>query len=102
MVGGNYRLLFDGQDGFARWLEGFYAAIRAMGFWYGDSGIFVRRAALVAMGGVRPIPVMEDYDLVRRMKRAGPTACLAEPPLTTSSPSPRPTQPPSHPRRRAP
>jgi rSAM/selenodomain-associated transferase 2 len=85
VVGGNYRLAFDGEDGFSRWLAGFYAAIRALGFWYGDSGIFVRRAAYDALGGVRPIAVMEDYDLVRRMKRAGPTACLAEPPLVTSS-----------------
>src|SRR3712207_8591705 len=85
VVGGNYRLVFDGEDGFSRWLAGFYAAIRALGFWYGDSGIFVRRAAYDALGGVRPIAVMEDYDLVRRIRRAGPTACLAEPPLTTSS-----------------
>ena len=85
VVGGNYRLVFDGEDGFSRWLAGFYAAIRALGFWYGDSGIFVRRAAYDALGGVRPIAVMEDYDLVRRLRRAGPTVCLAEPPLTTSS-----------------
>ena len=85
VVGGNYRLVFDGEDGFSRWLAGFYAAIRALGFWYGDSGIFVRRACYDAMGGVRPIAVMEDYDLVRRLRRAGPTACLAEPPLVTSS-----------------
>ncbi len=85
VVGGNYRLVFDGEDGFSRWLAGFYAAIRAFGFWYGDSGIFVRRAVYDALGGVRPIAVMEDYDLVRRLRRAGPTVCLAEPPLTTSS-----------------
>lgn len=85
VVGGNYRLLFDGEDGFSRWLEGFYAAIRRLGFWYGDSGVFVRRAAYEALGGVRPIAVMEDYDLVRRVRRAGPTVCLAESPLVTSS-----------------
>jgi rSAM/selenodomain-associated transferase 2 len=85
LVGGNYRLLFDGEDGFSRWLAGFYALIRSLGFWYGDSGIFVRRTAYDALGGVRPIAVMEDYDLVRRLRRAGPTACLAEPPLITSS-----------------
>ncbi len=84
VVGGNYRLAFDGEGGFSRWLAGFYAVIRAFGFWYGDSGIFVRRAAYDALGGVRPIAVMEHYDLVRRLRRAGPTACLAEPPLVTS------------------
>jgi rSAM/selenodomain-associated transferase 2 len=84
-IGGNFRLLFDGADRFSRWLEGFYAWIRARGFYYGDSGIFIRRTALDALGGVRPVPVMEDYDLVRRMARAGRTICVIEPPLTTSS-----------------
>jgi rSAM/selenodomain-associated transferase 2 len=85
VVGGNFRLLFDGEDGFSRWLTGFYACIRRLGFYYGDSGIFVRRAVLERIGGVRPIALMEDYDLVRRMRLAGATACLAEPPLVTSS-----------------
>jgi rSAM/selenodomain-associated transferase 2 len=85
VVGGNFRLLFEGKDGFSQWLTGFYALIRRLGFYYGDSGIFVRRAALDAIGGVRPIALMEDYDLVRRLRRAGPTVCMAEPPLVTSS-----------------
>jgi GT2 family glycosyltransferase len=45
----------------------------------------VRRAALDAIGGVRPIALMEDYDLVRRLRRTGPSVCVAEPPLVTSS-----------------
>jgi rSAM/selenodomain-associated transferase 2 len=85
VIGGNFRLLFDGNDGFSRWLTGFYALIRRFGFYYGDSGIFVRRPVFEAIGGVRPIALMEDYDLVRRLHRAGPTACVAEPPLVTSS-----------------
>jgi len=43
-IGGNFRLLFDGADGFSRWLNGFYAWIRAHGVYYCDSGIFVRRS----------------------------------------------------------
>jgi rSAM/selenodomain-associated transferase 2 len=85
LAGGNFRLLFDGQDEFSCWLNGFYALIRRLGFWYGDSGIFIRRAVHDAIGGVRPQALMEDYDLVRRLRRAGPTACLAWPPLVTSS-----------------
>ena len=83
--GGNFRLLFDGDDGFSRWLDGFYAWIRRHGFYYGDSGIFVRRSVFEAIGGVRPLQLMEDYDFIRRLERAGPTACLADPPLVTSS-----------------
>ena len=84
-VGGNFRLLFDGDDGFSRWLDGFYAWIRAHGFYYGDSAPFVRRAAYDAIGGMRPLALMEDYDFNRRMERLGRTCCLDEPPLRTSS-----------------
>ena len=85
MVGGNFRLLFDGEDAFCRWLDRFYAWIRSKGLYYGDSGIFVRREVYEALGGIRPIALMEDYDFVRRMERAGPTGCIAEPPLVTSA-----------------
>jgi glycosyltransferase involved in cell wall biosynthesis len=84
-VGGNFRLLFDGGTGFDAWLGGFYAFIRRRGLFYGDSGIFARRAALEAVGGVRPIALMEDYDLVRRLRAAGPLLCIGDPPLVTSS-----------------
>jgi rSAM/selenodomain-associated transferase 2 len=85
LVGGNFRLVFDGGDGFSRWLTGFYAWIRRHGLYYGDSGIFVRRAAYDAAGGIRPIAVLEDYAFVRRLERLGPTCCIEEPPLVTSA-----------------
>lgn len=83
--GGNFRVVFDGDSGFARWLTGFYAWLRRFALYYGDSGIFVRRAVYDAIGGVAPMPLMEDYDLVRRLERAGPTTRVDEPPLVTSS-----------------
>lgn len=84
-VGGNFRLVFDGGTRFAAWLTGFYAWIRGKGLYYGDSGIFVRRAVYDAIGGIRPLALMEDYDFVRRLERAGPTLCIGDPPLITSS-----------------
>ncbi len=66
LIGGNFRLLFDGDTIFSRWLTGFYAWIRWCGLYYGDSGIFVRRSVYNAIGGIRPIPIMEDIDFVRR------------------------------------
>ena len=62
LVGGNFRLLFDGDTAFSRRLTDFYAWIRCRGLYYGDSGVFVRREAYDAMGGIRPIAVMEDFD----------------------------------------
>ena len=38
---------------------------------YGDQALFVRRTVLDAMGGVPQMPIMEDLDLVRGMKRRG-------------------------------
>lgn len=85
IVGGNFRLLFDGGDGFSLWLDGFYRWIRSHGFYYGDSAVFVRRAVYDALGGIRPIALMEDYDFIRRMERHGRTCCIENPPLLTSS-----------------
>ena len=83
--GGNFTLVFDGESRFARWLTGFYASIRRFGLYYGDSGIFVRRTVYDAIGGIKPIALMEDYEFVRRLERAGPTIRIEEPPLVTSS-----------------
>lgn len=85
VVGGNFRLIFDGEDRFSRWLTGFYAWLRRRGLFYGDSAIFVRRAALEAIGGVPEIALMEDFELVRRLARRGRLACVSEPPAVTSS-----------------
>ncbi len=83
--GGNFRLLFDGDDGFSRWLGGFYARLRSKGIYYGDSGIFVRREVYERLGGIRPIALMEDYDFVCRLEGAGRTCLIETPALITSS-----------------
>jgi hypothetical protein len=36
---------------------------------YGDQGLLVSRALYQAVGGYRPLPLMEDVDLVRRIGR---------------------------------
>jgi hypothetical protein len=37
---------------------------------YGDQGLLIHRDLLRAVGGMRPLPLMEDIDLVRRLGRA--------------------------------
>lgn len=85
LVGGNFRLIFDGQNRFSRWLTAFYGWIRLFGLYYGDSGIFVRRSVYNAIGGIRPIPLMEDLDFTRRLERFGKTCRIEDLPLITSS-----------------
>lgn len=83
-LGGNFALRFDGHDPFSRALTAYYAVQRSFGVYYGDSTLWLRRSAWDALGGFRPLAIMEDYDLVRRLEAAGRTACLAGPALTSS------------------
>ncbi len=71
VVAGNFHLRFDGARRAARFLTGLYPQLRKLGLCYGDSGIFVRRAAYIKIGGFKPFPVFEDLDLIRRLRRLG-------------------------------
>jgi rSAM/selenodomain-associated transferase 2 len=83
--GGNFRVIFDGVGGFDLWLTAAYAWVRRFALYYGDSGIFVRRSVYDAIGGIKPMALMEDWEFVRRLERAGPTIRVDDPPLVTSS-----------------
>ena len=51
---------------------------------YGDQAIFVRRSVFEALGGFRPMPVMEDLEFMTRLRRAGlPIRILAMPVRTS-------------------
>ncbi len=43
---------------------------RTLALPYGDQGLLIARDCLSAIGGVRPLPLMEDVDLIRRLGRA--------------------------------
>lgn len=65
-----FRFALDSADPRARQLERRVAwRCRALGLPYGDQGLLISRALLDAVGGVRPLPLMEDVDLVRRIGR---------------------------------
>jgi rSAM/selenodomain-associated transferase 2 len=83
--GGNFCVVFDGEHSFHRWLTRTYAWVRRFALYYGDSGIFVRRSVYDAIGGMKPLALMEDWEFVRRLERAGPTIRVDDPPLVTSS-----------------
>jgi rSAM/selenodomain-associated transferase 2 len=68
---GYFRFALDDAAPQARRLERVVAwRCHALGLPYGDQGLLVRRDTLAALGGFRPIPIMEDVDLVRRLGRA--------------------------------
>jgi uncharacterized protein len=82
--GGNFALQFDGGDRFSRVLGKWYGTQRRAGIYYGDSAVFVRREVFDHLGGYRPLPIMEDYDFVRRLERRGRTVCLDGPAVTSA------------------
>ena len=51
---------------------------RLTGIATGDQAIFVRRQIFEQMGGFPDIPLMEDIEFSRRLKRQGPTAALTD------------------------
>jgi hypothetical protein len=55
IIGRNFRLVFDGDIPFSRWLTRSYAWIRAIGLYYGDSGILSVVQPTRLLGGFRPI-----------------------------------------------
>jgi hypothetical protein len=45
--------------------------VKVFGLPYGDQALLVRRAVFEALGGYRDMPLLEDVDLVRRLRRMG-------------------------------
>ena len=84
VVGGNFALRFDGDGAFERVLGAVYRIQREHGFYYGDSSVWARREAFDELGGYREIPIMDDYDFVRRLERLGRTRCLPGPATTSA------------------
>src|SRR6185503_6190357 len=77
VVGGRFDVRLDSRRPLLRvvaWLMN--RRSRLTGISTGDQGIFVRRAAFDALGGYPDIPLMEDIELTRRLKRLGRLASL--------------------------
>lgn len=71
-VGGAFRHRFDSPRPVYRLMS---ALVTLRSRWtrlpFGDQAIFLRRAFFESIGGFAPIPVMEDVELVRRIRRRG-------------------------------
>lgn len=83
VVGGNFQIVFQGGSAVEIFFTWCYRVRRPFGIYYGDSGLFVRREVFDRMGGFKPIPIMDDYEFIRRLERAGNTLCL-NPPMLVS------------------
>ena len=85
VIGGAFYRKFDGRHPRLLWLETvarFFT--RHGGSFFGDQSVFVRRDTFRALGGFAPIPLMEDMEFSRRLRRAGQVTVL-DPPLESST-----------------
>ena len=66
-----FRLRLDSAARPARLVEtGVRLRVRLLGLPYGDQGLLMSRRLYEEVGGYRPLPLMEDVDLVSRIGRA--------------------------------
>lgn len=85
VIGGGFYRQFDDRHPYLRWLERIERAhTRACGTIYGDQSVFVRREIFARLGGFAAIPLMEDVEFSRRLRRAGKVKLL-DPPMRSSS-----------------
>ena len=83
--GGAFSLSIDSGRSHFRVIEALVALrCRLCSLPYGDQAIFMRRRTFVGMGGYRETPLMEDVDLIRRLKAAGRIVVLEEKAVTAA------------------
>ncbi len=72
VAAGAFRLGIDGQGWGFRVVE-LFANLRSriFGAPYGDQAIFVRRDVFISLGRFPEIPIMEDFEFIRRARRVG-------------------------------
>ena len=84
VVAGAFELAINGKEKSFRWVE-LMVKIRSRLFSlpYGDQGIFIRKNLFEQIGGYRNLPIMEDFDLIQRLKRQGEIAIASGRVLTS-------------------
>lgn len=71
VVGGNFEVHFEGSNRLARFFTKLYPHLRSFSLVSGDSAIFVRAEVYKNIGGFKLVPILEDVDLIRRLKKKG-------------------------------
>ncbi|MFN3681106.1 MAG: TIGR04283 family arsenosugar biosynthesis glycosyltransferase [Nitrospira sp.] len=84
IAGGRFDVQFDSSSPWAGVISTLMnLRSRWTGIATGDQAIFVRRRVFEQLGGFSDIPLMEDIEFSRRLKRAGRLAALRQPVITS-------------------
>jgi rSAM/selenodomain-associated transferase 2 len=85
IVGGSFGFALDSDARWARWIErGVRLRVRLFDLAYGDQALFARREVFGELGGYMELPLMEDVDFVRRLRRRGRLEHADIPALTSA------------------
>ncbi|MBP2676522.1 MAG: hypothetical protein H6Q84_3362, partial [Deltaproteobacteria bacterium] len=84
-VAGAFRFRTDGSGAAIRIAERIANFRSSVLRWpYGDQGLFMEKRVFGEAGGFAAMPIMEDFDLVRRLRRRGAVVTLGERILTSA------------------
>lgn len=84
-VAGAFRFKTDGPGAAMRlieWMTNFRSAV--LRWPYGDQGLFMEKRVFNELGGFPLMPIMEDFELVRRLRRRGTVVTLSQAAITSS------------------
>ncbi|MDZ8225231.1 TIGR04283 family arsenosugar biosynthesis glycosyltransferase [Nostoc sp. ChiVER01] len=84
-VAGAFKLRIDASLLSLRWVElGVNLRSHFYQMPYGDQAIFLTKAVFQQIGGFPELPIMEDFELMRRLKRIGRIVIIPTPVVTSA------------------
>jgi rSAM/selenodomain-associated transferase 2 len=84
VIASAFELTIAGENLALRWIE-ILVKLRShlLSLPYGDQAIFLKKQTFAQLGGFADLPIMEDFELIQRLKRQGKIA-IAPAQVTTS------------------
>lgn len=84
-IAGAFSLAIDDSRQSLRWVErGVNWRSRFCQMPYGDQGIFLTTKVFEELGGFPELPIMEDFELIRRLRKQGKISIISQPILTSA------------------
>ena len=83
IVAGSFSLSFDEPHLLLK-LYALFSRINNLLFTYGDQGIFMTRHIFERIGGFREIPIMEDVEIQKRLRKMGRFVKIRRPVVTSA------------------
>ncbi len=83
VAGGSFYIAFDADNFILRGIS-FITRFNFRLFHFGDQGIFVRRDVFQKICGYKEMPIMEDYDFYKRLRKQGKVILIQMPVITSA------------------